>query len=343
MKLPEDYRMTFTKTHIELPYYFAREGGMVVTVTTVDGYNGAEVFSDDGKDVGILGHVPESFLGKWYDHVSDKMRDGGKYDVVVHWRKWFPEFYRPEAINVINCQDHSFSHEWKSSVVRAYAEKKLYGILCFPTWHKQNLFQEMGGNIDGSRLIDGLTLGVDTEMYFPAPNKDPYALLWASDPGRGLTECLKMFCQLFRMDPRFRLHVCYPDYVQKVEPVVHPGVVWHGNVPNGGRLQNLFNYCGILPYTSTFMEPSSRAHRQAQAAESLVLYPPGRGSPSQLIEHMRTGVVSDPSMWPPEIIRLVESGEWKKIGQQAREYAVSENWSVQAKRFREYFEGVIGR
>ena len=71
------------------------------------------------------------------------------------------------------------------------------------------------------------------------------------------------------------------------------------------------------------------------------MYPPNMGTPSFLIQHMKTGVVSDYSEWPRTILRLVTSGQWAEIGKAAREYAISESWAVQASRFVAYFEKVI--
>lgn len=321
-ELAPEYRAAFTQYHLELPYYYAKYGENDVTVTTVD---------YDHKD---------SLFGKWddvHEPTLNLQQESGfvlskeKFDVVVHWRKWFPELYRPEAINVINCQDHSFSPEWKESVRQAMNEGKLRGILCFPKWHKQNLHNETGIPLD--RLYDGVTLGVDTDVYKPALVKDPFQMLWASDPGRGLVDAIQFAVRLWQQDKRFHLEVCYPDYVKGMSSISHPAIRFHRNLDNGPKLWELFNSSGILPYTSTFMEPSSRAHRQAQAAGSLVLYPPGRGTPSELIESGKTGVVAPIHTWEKTIRDLVETGEWKKYGEQARELAVSENWSVQAERF----------
>jgi glycosyltransferase involved in cell wall biosynthesis len=342
-ELPEDYRETFTKTHLELPWYYAKHGPIDVAVTTVD-YG-----TSDSKDsFFFMEGVPGNKWGS-LEHVTESLflKDGRKYDVVVHWRKWFPEFYRPEAINVINCQDHSFTHEWQAAASQAFNEGKLHGILCFPTWHKKNLLRECLWLLE-ERAFDGLTLGVDTDIYQPSSEKDPYQMLWASDPGRGLSVAVRVAIQLFQTDRRFRLNVCYPDYCQNVQRVNHPAIVWHGNVSNGPKLWDLFNKCGVLPYTSNFMEPSSRAHRQAQAAGSLVLYPPGMGTPSELIQNapgwqqgQLVGVVSDPSTWPATIERLVKNDKWKEVGNNARALAISENWAVQADRFRKHFERVL--
>lgn len=321
-ELAPEYIDHFNQFHLELPHYFAR-GCNDVTITTVD-------YSDPkgGRPIGS-GHLS-------CQQEKEFVQSRQEYEVVVHWRKWFPDLYRPEAINVINCQDHSFSNEWKESVRDAIRSGKCRGVLCFPTWHKRNLVAELG--IDPVHALDGVTLGVDTDVYTPSPDKDPYQMLWASDPGRGLSGAIQLAVQLFQFDKRFRLHVCYPDYVTHVQKVNHPAIVWHGNMDNGPKLWELFNRCGILPYTCTFMEPSSRAHRQAMAAGSMVLYPPDRGSPSELIRMNDTGVVADPSHWVSTILRSVQSGEWRNMGARAREYAISENWSVQAKRFNTLFE-----
>lgn len=323
-ELAPDYRDHFNQFHLELPFYYAREGKNDVTITTVDysHMKGGFFFPSGGS---LDCQQETQFINQ-----------GADWDVVVHWRRWFPEMYKPGAVNVINCQDHSFGPEWKGEVTEALLSKKCRGILCFPTWHKRNLVYEL--SLSPDYMLDGVTLGVDTEVYQPAPDKDPYQMLWASDPGRGLTGAIMLAIQLFQLDKRFRLHVCYPDYVKNVQRVNHPAIVWHGNIDNGPELWQLFRTCGILPFTSTFMEPSSRAHRQAMSAGSMVLYPPDRGTPSELIENDLTGVVADPNHWAAIILRNVQSGEWRKMGERAREYAISESWAVQAQRFNDLFE-----
>src|SRR6185369_6342054 len=191
------------------------------------------------------------------------------------------------------------------------------------------------------RAIEGLHFGVDPDIYAPADDKNPYDMLWASDPGRGLDGAMRVAMQLHTLDRKFKLHICYPDYCRKPDIPKHPALVDHGQVPNGAELQRLFNHCGVMPYSSTFPEPSSRSHRQAMSAGSLVLYPPNVGTPSFMIQHMKTGIVSDPNEWHRTILRLVSSGEWKEIGKNAREYSISESWPVQAQRFVNYFEKAL--
>ena len=335
-ELPQGYAYDFNRYHLELPFYFCRDGFNDVTITTVD-------YHDPGGWLGLPNNentraAPKLGFLKCIRE-KDFAADTEKYDVVVHWRKWFPELYRPEAINVINCQDHSFSQEWQDSAKQAYMKGEFVGILCFPKWHKTNLLAECPW-LDSASAFDGVTLGVDTDVYTPSAEKNPREMLWASDPGRGLNGALELVLKLYQRDRGFRLHVCWPDYCPPPRQFSHPAVVWQGSVPNGKRLWDLFNWTGVLPYTSTFREPSSRAHRQAQAAGSMVLYPPSMGTPSDLILGDRTGVVAPAAGWVDTILDYVNDGRWREIGQRAREYAVSENWAVQAQRFNKLFEGI---
>lgn len=332
-ELPSGYAFDFTRFHLELPFYYAKDGKNDVDVTTVD-----EPEQDTDGDFfggGSLSH-PQERIFKADLKLS-------KPDVVIHWRKWYEDLYVQGAINIINCQDHSFDNEWQYKASTAFKEGKLYGILCFPTWHKRNLLKECPWLPD-DHAIDGLTLGVDTDVYKPAENKDFHQMLWASDPGRGLMGALNLAAELYKRDRRFHLHVCFPDYATSWNnfSLNQPFVTIHRNLQNGPKLWNLFNETGILPYTSTFMEPSSRSHRQAQAAGSLVLYPPNMGSPSELICSDSDGIVEAPYMWADTIIAGIETGRHLRIAKGARETALSENWAVQAQRFNKFFEGIIG-
>jgi len=322
-EIPEDYRDSFNQYHLELPYYYAKYGNNDVVISTLD-------YEDDGVQ----------FEAGSLKCMLEKSVQLSKFDVVVHWRRWFPEFYDPGAINVINCQDHSFSQEWTSSASIAFRSGQLYGILCFKSWHKRNLLIECPW-LTEDRALEGVTLGVDTDIYKPSVNKDPYQMLWSSDPGRGMSGAIALVMKLFQIDKRFRLHLCYPDYVKQPQKIQHPALVWHGSISNGPKLWNMFNDTGILPYTSTFKEPSSRAHRQAQAAGSLVLYPPNMGTPSELIENNITGVVDNQSLWPDRIIDLIKSGKWLEIGQNARKFAESQSWKVQAENFNNLIIGIL--
>jgi hypothetical protein len=329
-EIPEDYRNHFVRYHLELPFYYARDGKNDVYVSTVD-HDGAPYKFEEGGSLRCV--------------LEDRLEEHGPFDVVIHWRKWFDDLYQGDgAVNVINCQDHSFSHEWKHTVVDEFCNGKMKAILCFPTWHKHNLFMELEGRIPMEHLWDGLTLGVDTDVFKPDwTNKDPYKLLWSSDPGRGLPRAIELAVKLHARDRRFKLHVCYPDYVPDSTMVFkHPAIEWHGKIPNGPKLWDLFNTSGVLPYTSCFREPSSRAHRQAMSAGSMVLYPPEMGSPSNLIPK-DAGLVVPIDTWADLIYREVNSAGWMTYGYAAREFAISENWAVQARRFNKFFEERVRR
>lgn len=333
--IPVGYWSSFVRYHLELPWYYARFSACDIDLTTVEPVEYHEEWPDGGS---IRAITESQFLDQGFDEKSEP------YDVIVHWRKWFDDLYVPGARNVILSQDHSYGDGWKTDVKNAFAIGRLEGILVFPTWHQENTARELGGILPQDRLYTGMTLGVDTEIYFPA-KKDPYHLLWASDPGRGLDALIVPFMKLWQKDQKFRLSVTYPDYVKpetlaRFAPFFqHPGVRHYPGLRNGPTLWTLFNEAGVLPYSSTFPEPSSRCHRQAQAAGCLVLYPPNMGTPSHLIEHNLTGIVEDIGLWPDIIRSAIASGRRDEIGHNARVFALSENWAVQAQRFYRFFGG----
>ena len=333
--MPADYWSTFVRFHLELPWYYARHSDCRVHLTTTERVEYSQNFTEmKGGTISCL--TENQFLDPFYKESHNP------YDVVIHWRKWIKELYTPGARNVILSQDHSYSEDWKNDVKAAFKAGQLDGILVFPTWHKENVARELNGIVPADRMYEGMTLGVDTDIY--APNvKNQFSLLWASDPGRGLDSLVNPFLRLWNKDRRFRLTVTYPDYVRP-ESVArfshflnHPGVTHLPGVRNGQSLWELFNKSAFLPYSSNFQEPSSRCHRQAMAAGCTVLYPPGMGTPSRLIEPNLTGIVEQPDIWPDIIHSMVTTGRWQDVGRNARAYALTENWPVQAKRFFDFF------
>lgn len=334
-KLDKNYVRFFNKYHLEIPFYYAELGGMDVTVTTTN-YTGVH---EDFPSGGRFWNEPElSWLGG---------HEKGRHEVVVHWRDWFEDLYDKKAYNVLHTCDHTYSDEWKQKVRAAVTAGKLKAIICYRGWHAENMARELSQ--DGHRLLEipklqiitDLTFGVDPTIYTPAPNKDRRALLWSSDPGRGLMGAVQLAIQLHQRDKRFKLHICHPDYV-KPNPIQHPAIVWHGNVPNGPELWKIFNETGVLLYTSTFREPSSRACRQAQAAGSLVCYPPNMGTPSEYIQDMDTGIMRNIPRWSETLLNVLDSPDYDRICNLARKQALSESWEVQAKRFRSKMQELLG-
>lgn len=334
--VPEGYWSTFVRYHLELPWYYARYSNCRIHLTTVEPVVYSENFEEDGN--GTISCLTEGqYSNPFYKETHHP------YDLVVHWRKWHDELYFPGARNVILSQDHSYSPDWLAQVAMASAEGRLDGILVFPSWHKRRVADELADLVPASRLYEGLTLGVDVHVYHPK-DKDPFHLLWASDPGRGLDRLIMPFLQLRRKDPRFHLTVTYPDYVrpESLAPFYsflrQPGVTHLPGLRNGPELWDLFNRSSFLPYSSTFPEPSSRCHRQAQAAGSVVLYPPGMGTPSELIRNKETGLILQLHDWPDAIMQAVNQPEqYRRISANARKLAESESWEVQAKRFYDFF------
>src|SRR5262245_44059021 len=96
-EIPANYIPSFVRYHLELPWYFARDGRNEVYITTPD-YQDA--WADRSPGGGSLRCIYEEALETF-----------GPFDVVIHWRKWFSNLYGERAVNVILCQDHSFDPE----------------------------------------------------------------------------------------------------------------------------------------------------------------------------------------------------------------------------------------
>ncbi len=323
-----DHR-TFVRFHLEMPFYFAKYGRNNVQVTTVD-----------------TAHLTLFGESDWAVHlIKEDELEALDNQVVVHWRSWQEwAFHRcPDAVHLIQTCDHTYTEQWKTTVRDALAHGKLCKIIAFETWHVRQLQQELGVGFEN--FITQVHLGVDTDVYFPE-EKDPHQLLWASDPGRGLGGCLLVFEELYKRDRRYRLHITFPDYVEdlSVSPSFsHPGIRLHRKLRNGPELWGLFNTSAIIPYTSCFMEPSSRVHRQGQAAGCLVVYPSDSGSPSELIMNGRTGLVIPKALNAYGWARMIEKVDAQSIGRQARIFALTEDWEVQAVRFNRVMRELLER
>jgi hypothetical protein len=78
------------------------------------------------------------------------------------------------------------------------------------------------------------------------------------------------------------------------------------------------------------------------AAGAMILYPPNMGTPSNLIENGKTGIVSQVDTWKDTILYFSQNrDEYNIVTTEARKLAVAERWEVQASRFYTYFTGVV--
>jgi glycosyltransferase involved in cell wall biosynthesis len=320
-ELDPSYVWAFTHFHLEIPWYFA-ESGIDIVLTTPD-YNEPQTSVGHGS----LEHVSESVF---------KFSGGfGVKDAVVHWRKWRDDLSIDGVPNFVHLCDFNYGVSFVETM-RSAAQKPCFaGVFAFRGWHKEQIEREMP--FLSGRVITDIALGVDPELYRPT-QKDRFKMLWASDPGRGLEGVVKLAGDLWKRDRRYKLHVCYPDYVKAPFSLSHPAIVVHRNLRNGPELGDLFNTSSFVPYTSTFPEPSSRVHTQGQAAGCVVLYPPNVGSPSSMIVDGETGYVRDVTSWA-DLIQGMDDETFQRVSRGARDHSLTQRWGVRATQFKALLKG----
>lgn len=123
--------------------------------------------------------------------------------------------------------------------------------------------------------------GICSDRLPPPSLRDPFRLIWASSPDRGLEALLHIFRRAREYEPRLQLRVAYgfdnwdkviaknPGGVQdrmkkRILSLFSPGVQWLGRLPQPD-LWNEFGQAGIWCYPTTFEETSCIACMEAQA------------------------------------------------------------------------------
>jgi glycosyltransferase involved in cell wall biosynthesis len=121
--------------------------------------------------------------------------------------------------------------------------------------------------------------------------RDPFRLIWASSPDRGLETTLKVFNRAREFEPRLSLHICYGyDNIdkliaqhgengpwarekRKIMALSGPGVVWRGRL--GQReLWREYLQSGLWVYCTAFTETSCISCMEAQALGAIPICTP---------------------------------------------------------------------
>ena len=122
------------------------------------------------------------------------------------------------------------------------------------------------------------------------PERDPYAIVFASHPSKGLEEAMATFRILRELDSRFSLHLFGGNQLWAQEEVLPPnvqGVFYHGLVGQKELISNMQSY-GFSLHLQNREEPFGMAIIEAMRAGCVVLASPV-GAYSELVEHQHNG------------------------------------------------------
>ncbi len=139
---------------------------------------------------------------------------------------------------------------------------------------------------------------IESQFSQNPPVREPFSLIYASRPERGLKEALSVFEKLQKKYPVAVLHVCFysqysnikddPDCVAVLDGLQKPGVIYHGSLSKGD-LAHLLQKTQIMLYPNVLnVETSCIAAIECMAA-GCVMVTSDRGALPETIE--KAGVI----------------------------------------------------
>lgn len=190
----------------------------------------------------------------------------------------------------LQCQDTIYTEATGGGNITEARAAKLDHVLALCTEHARyiaSVYPFLADKI--VRSSNGIKTDAMESLH--VPTRDPYRLIWASSPDRGLESTLKVFNRAREFEPRLSLHVCYGwDNIdkliaqhgehgpwarekRKILDLCGPGVVLRGRL--GQRaLWREYLQAGLWVYCTAFTETSCITCMEAQALGAIPIYTP---------------------------------------------------------------------
>lgn len=198
---------------------------------------------------------------------------------------------RPEQPRWLMCQD-----TWYPSLTPERAEK-LDRVLPLCTDHERHLLASapyLAGSGKLWRTSNGVKVDLVRELERKPIARDPFKLVYASSPDRGLVALLQIFKHAKELQPQLNLHIFYGlDNIEKLlaqgqgwakqhftglkaqldRLVQQPGVTWRGRVSQV-ELYREWLSAGLWVYPTDFTETSCITCMEAQALGAIPITRP---------------------------------------------------------------------
>jgi glycosyltransferase involved in cell wall biosynthesis len=174
-------------------------------------------------------------------------------------------------------------------------------VLAMSGPHRDLLLREYPFLKPDDVVSPGCGIASDVLRALPPVERDPFRLIYASSPDRGLEALLDIFAMAHAIEPRLSLHIYYGwqgyDTImqrhphqnrgskEKLEAMPQSGVHWHGRVPRREILQ-AYQRSNVWAYPTWFFETGCVASMEAQALGCIPVCP----TIGALSEKVRNGI-----------------------------------------------------
>lgn len=255
-------------SHVEMAWRLARRGHEVITYAP----------------------IPDDCPGEWRDTTWKPVEQ-------VDWSLdgvWV--LYRcPEMLDKFT-EDHPgkilwlMNQDWDYAQLTAERTKKLDKMMVLCRWHERYMLEKHPG-LEGKIFVtsNGIKPELIEEVEREQIERNPYRIMYASSPDRGLANVIRSFAVAREFEPRLELHVFYgfnnlrklqrnkrlqakADECERLMRVT-PNVFFHGRVTQD-QLYREWCKTGLWVYRTDFHETSCITSMEAQALGGIPIVSP---------------------------------------------------------------------
>jgi glycosyltransferase involved in cell wall biosynthesis len=190
----------------------------------------------------------------------------------------------------LQCQDTIYTEATGGGDITEARAAKLDHVLALCDEHVRYI-ESVYPFLTDKIVLSSNGIKADAIEALPVLERDPFRLIWASSPDRGLESTLKVFNRAREFEPRLSLHVYYGwDNIDKliaqhgengpwarekakIMALCGPGVVLHGRTPQR-QLWRAYLESGLWVYCTAFTETSCISCMEAQALGAIPVFTP---------------------------------------------------------------------
>jgi glycosyltransferase involved in cell wall biosynthesis len=133
----------------------------------------------------------------------DRFNEYPQPDVVVTSRWFEPLFAHANAKKIIWAQDAHFKNP---EIPNAYQDAD--AVVCSSLWHRYYIAERFGVSLDANK-INVIPLAIRAELFVANTEKDPFKVIYSSNPDRGLYILAEMWNEISQKVPGIHLAVTY--------------------------------------------------------------------------------------------------------------------------------------